>query len=432
MEENNKDGINLEEMMEQKEPELVLSAEEDEKTVIMEETVHLEIPEEEPEESGQSFGFGDDSFEPAQDTSPEPQETGIMGGGVIQLRKIKDAMEELSRSEEEYRDTEKYLKGKTKELEIQKKRVEEKVASAVKKARADLEKGYDEEITVAEKAIKEAENERKTAKSAAVNERMKRENSTLVDDNKVLSAEIKSRFKDAGVPSICNSTLYYSLFEPKKLTDFLICMAAILIFAGIIPFAVIQLIDGTVFKVLVWILIVVFFAAIYFLISYWTKKGSRNDALQEMRSKVNQIRDNKKAIRSRNKNIKADPDESQYNLYEYDQQLEAARADLEKAKADREQAMEHFDQVESVQIREELEQEKAPLFEQMETEIAAMQEDCRQKEELFREASNVMDEYNAALGDKGWKADKIDELISIIEEGKATTIREALNVQKNK
>jgi len=476
MDENNKD-IQLEEMMEQSKPELILPEEdlpdpanfvqpEEAAPVQPEEAAPVQPedvqPAEEPEapepadtvsaeESPvpdlKDYVFEEETAQEAGEIpSPEPaaeepqapvmeeviQDTGLLGGGVAQLREISGAIEDLSRAEQECRDTEKYLKGKTKELEIQKKRVEEKIAATVKKARADLEKSFDNEIDTAEKAIKEAETQRKNAKAAAVNERMKRENSSLVDDNKVLSAEIKSRFKDAGVPGICRNSLYYSLFAPKRLKDYLICIAAILIFAGVIPFAVTQLVNGTVFKVLVWVLIVVFFAALYFLVAFWTKKGSRNEAINDMRSKVNQIKDNNRTIKSRNRNIKADPDESQYNLYEYDQMLESAKADLDKARKDKEQALDHFEQVESVQIREEQERDKAPVFEQMEKEIALMQEDYAQKQENLREAARVMDEYNAELGEKGWKADKIDELISIIEEGRASTIREAMDVQKNK
>ena len=105
----------------------------------------------------------------------------------------------------------------------------------------------------------------------------------------------------------------------------------ILIFAGVIPFIVTRFVEGTFLKILIWVLIAVFFAAIYFLISSWTKKGERNNTLTVMRSSMDRISDNRKFIRKRNKNIKADPDESQYNLYEYDQMLESAKTDLDKA-----------------------------------------------------------------------------------------------------
>lgn len=465
MEENKKD-ITLEDMMEQQEPQLILPGEEEPQAAsssvpeddMVEEFVHVEpaapelkpelqlepepepaAPELEPELQAEPESEPEVpelepelQAEPELEMEPQPEETGFFAGGIAQLTEVKTAIENLNQCEQEYKDTEKYLKGKSKELEIQKKRVEEKIQSTIKKSRADLEKGYNDDITTCEKAIKDAETRKKTAKAAAVNERMKRENSTLVDDNKVLGAEIKSRFKEASVPSLCRSSLYYSLFSPKKLTDYLICLAAILIFAGLIPFGVTSFIEGPVLKILVWVLVVVFFAAIYFLIAFWTKKGERNDAIQDMRSKVKQIKDNKKAIKNRNKNIKADPDESQYNLYEYDQQLESARNDLDQAKLAREKAIENFEQVESVKIREELEQEKAPVFEQLEKEITQMQEDFRTREEAYHEAARVMEEYQNTFGDKGLKAEKIDELIAILQEGKASNIREALNVQKNK
>ena len=83
-------------------------------------------------------------------------------------------------------------------------------------------------------------------------------------------------------------------------------------------------------------------------------------------------------------------------------------------------------------IRQEMEQEKAPVFEQLEKEIAQLQEDLKVKEEAYHQASAAMEEYNAAFGEKFLKADKVDELVAIMQEGKASTIREAMNVQKNK
>ena len=362
----------------------------------------------------------------------EPEDEGILGGGIAELEAVKKAVEDLATAEQEYKDTEKYLKGKRKELEIQKKRVEEKIVSSIKKARAELEKGHDEEVNRAEKAIKEAETSKKNARAAAVNERMRRENSTLVDENKVLEAEIKARFRDAGIPSFCKSRLYYALFKPSKAADYLICIAAIIIFAGLIPFIVTRFIPETLFKVLVWIIIVLFFVGIYLLISALTKKGAKNETILSMRPNMERIADNKKFIKKRNKNIKADPDESQYNLYEYDQQLEMARADYDKARAERDQAMADFDQFESVKIREEMEQEKAPVFEQMEKEISVMEEDFQAKTEAYQNASRTMEEYSSVFGEKGLKPDKLDELISLINDGKATNIREAIDAQKNK
>ena len=433
MEENKKDN-SLEEMMEQHQPELILPGEEGPQESAPEPVLMEEAPAQEPSAEEPAAGnlFQEEPAAPESGLFQQPEGVGFFAGGIAQLTEVRAAIENLNTCEQEYKDTEKYLKGKSKELEIQKKRVEEKIVSTIKKSRAELEKGFDDDIATCEKAIKEAETRKKTAKAAAVNERMKRENSTLLDDNKVLGAEIKSRFKEASVPGICRSGLYYSLFAPNKVTDYLICLLAILIFAGLIPYGVTRLIEGTVLQILVWVLVVVFFAAIYFLIAFWTKKGERNEAIKDMRSKVKQIKDNNKAIKNRNKNIKADPDESQYNLYEFDQQLESARNDLDKAKLAREQALANFDQVESVKIREEMEQEKAPVFEQLEKEIAQMQEDFKTREAAYQEAARVMDEYNAAFGEKGLRADKIDELIAIMQEGKASTIQEALNVQKNK
>ena len=362
----------------------------------------------------------------------EPVDLGFLGGGLEELKAVREAINNLSDTEQAFKETEKSLKAKKKELDVQKKRVEEKISSTIKKARSELEKGFDEEINAAEKAIKEAETKKKNAKAAAVNERMKRENSSLVDENKVLTAEVKNSFKEAKVPALCRSRLYYALFEPKKNTDYIICIAAILIFAVVIPLIVTSFIHSGLLKVLVWIIIVVCFAALYFLIAAWTKKGEKNETITRMRSNVDQIAANKKFIKDRNRNIKADPDESQYNLYEYDQQVEAARMDYETARSEKEQAMMKFENEDSVNIRSEMEEEKRPIFEELEREIEQMSEDLQIRSDAYQEAAKVMDGYNSEFGDKGIKADKVDDLISIISEGRASTIREALDVQKSK
>lgn len=363
---------------------------------------------------------------------PEPEDLGILGGGIEELEQIQAAISNLATTEQEYKETERSLKAKKKELDVQKKRVEEKIASTIKKARTDLEKEFDEGINAAEKSVKEADTQKKNAKALAVNERMIRENSSLVDENKVLDAEIKSKFKEAKVPAICQSSLYYSLFYPRKQTDYLICIAGILIFAGLIPFIVTRFVPAGFIQVLVWILIVIFFAAIYFLIAALTKKGEKNEVIKRMRTSVDQISDNKKFIKNRNKNIKADPDESQYNLYEYDQQIEEARTELDNAKAEKEQAMQKFENEDSVNMRAEMEAEKAPIFQQLEKEIEQMSEDLDTRSDSYQEAARVMDEYYDAFGEKGLKADKVEEWLAIMREGRASTIREAMNVQKNK
>ena len=364
--------------------------------------------------------------EPEEDFSEQRAEE------VARLEAVKEAMANLSQTEQACKEADKSLKAKQKELDVQRKRVEEKINSAVKKARSELEKGFDEEINAAEKAIKEAETQKKNAKAAAINERMKRENSSTVDENKVLTAEVKSKFRDYKVPAICRSSLYYSLFMPLKKTDYLICAAAIVLFAGVIPFIVTRFFSSLSSRILIWVLLVVVFAAIYFLISSWTKKGEKNEALKSMRHNVDRIAGNKKYIRNRNKDIKADPDESQYNLYEYDQALEAARMDYEDAKNRREAAVEKFENEDSVQLRENMEVEKAPMFQELEKEIEQIREDYAVKTDRYNEAVSAMEGYSGLFGEKMIKADKIDELISIISEGRAVTIQEALNVQKSK
>ena len=259
---------------------------------------------------------------------------------------------------------------------------------------------------------------------------MQRENSSLVDENKILNAEITRSFKEYHIPSFCKSRLYYALFQPKKKNDYLICVIAIFIFAGLIPFIITRFVDTTFLKVLLWILLVVFFAAIYFLIYSLTRKGEKNEVLIKARSNVDRIADNKEFIKKRNKNIKADPDESQYNLYEYDQKVEAAKEDYDAIVKEKEEAVANFEAVESVNIRQTMEEEKAQIFEELDKEIDQMKKDMDTRTENLQGAQSRFAEYSEFFEDKNIKSEKLDELISIINDGNAQTISEAMEFQK--
>lgn len=352
--------------------------------------------------------------------------------GRDKLTEIKAAIADAATKEEEFKDIDKTLKARQKEYDIQRKRVDEKINSAVKKARTELEKGFDEQINTAEKAKKDAEQQKKTAKAEAINRRMQIENSALIDENKVMSAEIDSRFKESKVPFICKCRLYYMLFLPSKKIDYIVCAAAILIFAGLIPFIVTRFISSVPLAVIMWILIAVFFGAIYFLISALSKKGDRNNVIAAMRVNIERISDNKKFIKKRNKNIKADPDESQYDLAEFDAQLDAAKNQLDDVLSRKEQAVKNFEEVESVSIRDKVENENADMFSELNKDITRMTEDRNTKETNRNEAAALVADYAAQLGDKNMKADKIDELINAFDDPSVTTITQALDFVKNK
>jgi len=61
-----------------------------------------------------------------------------------------------------------------------------------------------------------------------------------------------------------------------------------------------------------------------------------------------------------------------------------------------------------------------------------MSSDLTIRTQNYEEASAKLGEYTAQLGEKCMKAEKIDELIAIMNEGKAANIQEALDAQKNK
>ncbi|MCF0230073.1 MAG: hypothetical protein HUJ76_10335 [Parasporobacterium sp.] len=261
---------------------------------------------------------------------------------------------------------------------------------------------------------------------------MKKENSSLLDENKVMQAEISQRFRQEGVPFVCRCRWYYSVFYPTDKLDFVVCAAILFLCVFLIPFIVTRFIDSVGVKILVWILIAAFFAGLYFLIKAWTQKGNRLDEIIKARSSILKIAENRSRIKKINRNIKADPDESQYNLSEYDYMVDTARKECDEIKARRDEAVKYFEEKESVEIRTKMENEYAAVLEDLDKDIRQLQNELDERNAGFKAAVDESAVYAAALGDKYYKAEKIDELIGIISEGRAENIGQALETLTNK
>ena len=356
----------------------------------------------------------------------------LLDGGAEQLEEVRMAIANMAKKEQELKDSDRAFKAKQKEYELQQKRVADKITAAIKKERADVEKEHEGILNEASKAVKEAEHQKKNAKSAAVNLRIQEETFDYVTENKRLAAENSDIMKKGKLPFFCKNPMYYSLFSPVSKLDYLICSIAIVIFAGIIPFVVSLFLKTAVVKALVWTLIILFFAAIYFVVFTWTRKGSKNEYVTLMRPNAERIAANKATIKKFNKDIKSDPDESRYNLGAFDEKLGRAKYDYESKTQARDEALKYFDDVRSEEIKNSIQTENEASLNELNNEVEALKAENAAKNDEYSAASNVFNDYKAELGDKNMTPDRINELMGLINEGKAFTVKEALMVQQNK
>ena len=180
---------------------------------------------------------------------------------------------------------------------------------------------------------------------------------------------------------------------------------------------------------LVYLAIVVFFVALYFLFFAISKRNKNGEVLERARLKRNEIRSVKKAIKKTSKSIEKDKDESTYGLEEYDSEIAGLQQIHNETIRNREAALKAFDEETAKQIEEEIRNENREALERMEVEA---EESRKALESARTKASAAQGNINSTievyLGKKNTSVEKIDGMITLIQEGKAKTVMEALDV----
>jgi len=354
----------------------------------------------------------------------------FLSGGILELKEARAAVSNAERLTSEMEETEKLLKANDKDVDAQKKFMNDKIESSIRNRREELEKAHDDQIAIAKKDLKSAEKNRKNARSKAVNERIAESTEFLNEENKKLNSQIKSVFKQGKVPSFCNTSLYYALFNAKTVKDFVIFAIAVLVAIAVIPNVVCLLLDvKTIYKVLIYIGIILIFLAIYFLVLIGTKSDSKAQAIDKAGAMRRKIAANKKQIKAMSNSIRSDVDESSYGLETFDSEISRCTQAIEEKEEAKKAALEDFDNYTAASIRTEIENENLPVIEQLELDGKALKADLEQKQAATQNAGNeIASKYAAFLGAKNANVDKIDELIGIINDGRAQTIMQALDV----
>ena len=354
----------------------------------------------------------------------------FLSGGINELEQAKAAIIKANRLEEDLLESERLLKANDKDIEAQRKAMNDKIESSVTSRREELEKFHDEQITESKKSIKAIEKERKAARAKAVNSRISGETGAFADQNKKLNSQIRAMFRQAKIPTFCNSAAYYSLFHPKTVKDFIILAVCVLLAVAVIPNVVCLLIKTTTFlRILIYVAIVLVFAALYFGIFVATKGNGKGSVIDKAYSLRKRVKNNRKQIRLTSDSIRTDQDESGYGLEQFDEDIRQAQNVLQSKEDAKAAALADFDSVTAPAIRQEIENECLPAIQQLEADSKALKADFMQKRSASTEAAtNINNTYAAYLGAKNATPERIDEMINLLGEGQAQTIMQALNI----
>ena len=181
---------------------------------------------------------------------------------------------------------------------------------------------------------------------------------------------------------------------------------------------------------LTFFVVIVIICAIYILISNATKKkheaGLRS--IRELRDRVN---GNKKQIKKIAKAIRRDKNEDMYGLGDFDEKIRNSEAEIQRICQEKEAALINFDDTVSPEIIAEIEAKELPRIQDIENQYNETINQLEGIEAIIKETSlKISSDYEAYIGKDFSSKAKIDELIAIMEGGKAQTVSEAINCYK--
>ena len=328
-----------------------------------------------------------------------------------------------------------------KSIAAEEKSIADEIATTVRKRRLDIEDSYDERLDDNRSRKKKVSSKRDKKKAERVSERIVDETKHLNENSNELIGELKTLFKKNKVPSFCASKLYYLMFSPYGTAEFMQMLGCFVVYLVVIPVLIMLLIKKFLFdpksmtNITIWCIVVFFLFVILQLVIYFivynTTKNRHRDIIAEGRLIRNKMRKNKKEADAIKSAITKDKDESIYNLEVFDEKLASLDEEADIITLEKKEALKNFDEEAKQTIIDEINGRRLQALEDMKAEKTANDEKLSLLENEYSDMiSKITNQYAAYIGEDMCKEDKLNDLITLMEEGQASTVSEAISVYK--
>ena len=322
-----------------------------------------------------------------------------------------------------------------KNIASEEKSIADEIASTIKKSRQAIVDTYEDRLDENHSKKKGVLNKRDKKKNQRMNARIDEETKDTREKIKDLESEMKGLIKRERVSKFISSKTFFTMFMPRGIGETVAWILSLAVYFVGVPTVFRLLVRkafhaNTFFANLVFVLVFVLLVVIYVMI-YRATLGTYNDVCRTARKIQNQIKANKREVKSIKKSITKDEDESQYNLEAFDEKIADLESEADSINQEKEEKLREFDEQTTQLITDEINERRLPALEQMKAEcqnlenfIAAKEQDYAKLDEYIRE------QFVSRLGEELCKPNRIDDLIAIMEEGKAKTVTESVEFYK--
>ncbi|MGN0391104.1 MAG: hypothetical protein ACI4L2_09860 [Wujia sp.] len=329
----------------------------------------------------------------------------------------------------------------TKNIASEEKSIADEIASTIKKRRQEIQATYDDRLDDNRARRKKVANKRDKKKEERMDKRFHEETKDIRDNNKALQVEMQTLLRKYNLPSFCGGKLYFALFYARTAREIGTKLLAFLLGFGGIPALITLLVKKFVLdgkqniNMAFWCVLVaaatfIVLLLIYFAI-YSKTKLAHADELAQARSIRDKMIANQRQTEAIRHSIHKDQDDSQYNLEAYDEKLESLDKEADAIGTDKQAALKTFEDETTQMITDEINGRRLPALDAMKEEKNNLEREVAAEEKRFSDQLLlVANKYAAFLGEDLCRKDRLEDLITIMEEGQADTVSEAIAIYK--
>lgn len=348
---------------------------------------------------------------------------------IAYIRQLLEKQEKLQNLNQAVQETSAALDKAQRALETYKTRISEESAQLVKKQREALETRLEKSVQAAARRVEQAEKKRAQEKAKQKKSHIADATQEYREQARQYRSQIRADMKAEGVPFYC-SRLWFALFMPAYLTDYILIGVFWLLAAVGLPLLIYILIpDHRMWQLYILQPLFVVASIVFYVETARKTRKKHKETLGRCREKMNRIHDLKKRIKKTEKQISKSEDESPYELKELDEKIRQARRDLETARSNQADGLREFEQHTRLDIIEEFRVRAQEKLDELTDGISQLAREKNLTMELASELQlEMVENYEEQLGAENMNQGRLRELLSLLEEGCADTLEEALTV----
>ena len=356
---------------------------------------------------------------------------------LYQVQTDLEAVEQLKKEMAEYRIQEKNLK---KSIATEEKSIQDEIAQTIKRRKNEIEKVYDDQIDANKAKSRAVWNKRDKAKSKRIGERVSYETSELAEENRQLQVEMRTLFKARHLPGFSRSGFFYALFMTKRVWEYPVLIVTILVAYIGIPAIIYFICKAAMYKskpeelalgCTFIVSAVLFVITLIYVLILNKVKLKHYETLLDGRHIRDEIAANKRQMKAIRNKINKDKDDSQYGLDKYDDKLTELEEELSAISAEKQDAMTVFENDTKQVLTNEINDRRLGHLEDMKARLDSLEESMTVlDEDIQNSLLGVANNYGAILGKEFCTPEKVADLISLMEDGTADTVSEAIAAYK--